>query len=162
MRPTTAQQLWGPSASFLHHSEDAAEIKSFYSRAQESSQDFILKEVICKERSSVTEGEMARAEHKMATRILILTKFCSFITFCIEYVCSNMALVAASVHSFFSILLYSFQIIPSVLKVKPEKISLISYKNISVYQTFPLTVYLGQQVPHMQDSDQVTAQNLSV
>lgn len=73
-----------------------------------------------------------------------------------------MALVAASVHSFFSILLYSFQIIPPVLKVKPEKISLIGYKKISVYQTFPLTFYLGQQVPHMQDSDQVTAQNLSV
>lgn len=121
MCPTTAQQLWGPSASFLHHSEDVAEIKSFYSRAQESSRDFILKQVICKERSSVTEGEMAGAEHKMVTGILVLIKFCSFITFCIEYVCSNMALVAASVRSFFSILLYSFQIFPPMLKVKLEK-----------------------------------------
>lgn len=42
---------------------------------------------------------MPGAEHKMATGILILIKFCSFITFCIEYLCSNMALVAASVVS---------------------------------------------------------------
>lgn len=36
----------------------------------------------------------------MASEILILCKFCSFITFHIEYLCSNMALVAVSACSF--------------------------------------------------------------
>lgn len=63
---------------------------------------------------------MPGAEHKMATGILILIKFHSFITFYIEYLCSNTALVAASLCRFFSVLLYSFQIAPLTLKVKPE------------------------------------------
>lgn len=82
---------------------------------------FILKQVICKKKSSVTEGEMPGAKHKTATGFLTPIKFCSSITFRIEYLCSNTAWVATSVCSFFSVLLYSCQIIPPMLKVKPPK-----------------------------------------
>lgn len=72
---------------------------------------------------------MPGAEHKMARGILILIKFRSFITCCIEYLCSNTALLAASACSSFSIMLYSFQIIPPMLKVKSgKKRTLISCK----------------------------------